>query len=146
MYTFLFQAHSGWRWLVLVIIIITTLRMIMGLITNGRWGALDGTLLRLSNITLGVQIILGLLLFAMYFTLGVPNFPVTQASVGAIGGGHLVPAILSIGGVGFASARTRKVSGNRSKFLYGTIGMIITIVLIYGAAASVGGLFVSRAG
>ena len=135
MYTFLFEAHSGWRWIVLLVIVITTLKVLIGWLAGQKWASLDTNLVRLANLALSIQVVLGIILYIMFLFQGRPN-------VGAFTGGHVLPAILSLGGTGFALARSRKANGSKNKFMFATIGMVITIVLIYGAVASVGGPFV----
>ena len=53
--------------------------------------------------------------------------------------GHVVPALLAVGGVEFGAARAKKSTGNK-KFMFAFIGFIIALVLIFGALATVGKL------
>lgn len=134
MYNFLFYAHSGWRWIVLVVILIVTLKMVIGWVANQNWSDLDTLLVRVTNYVLGIQILLGIVLYIMVLAQGRPN-------LGSFTGSHVVPALLSLGGAGFALARSRKAPESRQKFIFASIGMLVTILLIYGALATVGGIF-----
>ncbi len=134
MYNFIFQAHSGWRWIVLLIVVITTLKVLIGWLASQNWSRLDSNLIRLSNIALAIQVLLGIILYVLFLSQGRDN-------VVAFTGSHVVPALLSLGGVGFALARSRKVQGAKNKFKFASIGMLIAIILIYGALATVGGIF-----
>lgn len=135
MYNFLLQAHSGWRWIVLVVIVIVTLKVVVGWLASQNWSNLDTLLVRIANYTLAIQILLGIVLYIMFLSQGRPN-------VGSFTGSHVIPALLALGSAGFALARSRKAQGSRKKFMFASIGMLITIVLIYGALATVGGPFV----
>jgi hypothetical protein len=134
MYFFLFQAHSGWRWIALLVILIATLKVVIGWAAGQKWQNLDTTLLRAANIALSIQVVLGIILYIIFLVQD-------QGPVGRLTGGHVVPALLSLGGVGFAVARSRKATDSRQKFMMASIGMIITVILIYGALATVGGIF-----
>jgi len=131
----LFQAHSGWRWLVLLVIVITTLKVLLGWLAGQKWTGFDTNLLRLTNVVLSIQVVLGIVLYVFYLWQGRPD------GVG-FGFAHALPALLSLGGVGFASARSRKAEGSRRKFMLASIGMLFTVLMIYGALARVGGPFV----
>ena len=134
MYFILLQAHSGWRWIALLVIIVTTLKVLIGWVAGQKWQKIDANLVRLANIVLSIQVVLGIILYILFLFQG-------RSNVGAFTGGHVLPALLSLGGVGFALARARKAPGSKQKFMFASIGMIITIVLIYGALVTVGGLF-----
>jgi hypothetical protein len=134
MYNLIFQAHSGWRWIVLLVIIITTVKVLLGWLTAQNWSKLDTLLVRLANVALSIQVVLGIILYIMFLTQGRPE-------VGRFTGEHVFPAFLSLGGTGFALSRSRKATKPRTKFMVASFGMIITIVLIYIALLRVGGIF-----
>ena len=133
-YFILSQAHSGWRWIVLLVVVIATLKVLLGWLGGQKWTKLDTNLVRLSNFALTIQVVLGIILYILY---------IVQGRVDAVGFGlaHALPALLALGGVGFAAARSRKAKAARQKFKFASIGLLITLVLIYGALARVGGLF-----
>lgn len=137
-YFFLFQAHSGWRWVVLLFLVVTTIKVVVGWVANQNWSNLDSRLVSLTNIVVSIQVLLGVSLYVMFLTQG---GGVTGKSIGSISGGHLVPALLSLAGTGFAVGRSRRAQTSRDKFKFASIGLIIADILVFGALATVGGIF-----
>ena len=133
-YTILREAHSGWRWLVLVAVLLTTVKVIIGWGLSHNWAKLDTNLIRITNFALSIQVLLGIILYILFLFQG-------RADVGAFTGAHVIPAFLALAGVGFASARSRKVKKSQKKFMFASLGMIFTVLMIYGALVRVGGLF-----
>lgn len=82
--------------------------------------------------------LLGIFLYVMLLTQG---GGITGKSIGSISGGHLVPALLSLAGIGFALGRSRRAQNSRDKFKFASIGLIIADVLVFGALTTVGGIF-----
>jgi len=120
------QAHSGWRWIVLLLIVIVIIKSLIGWLGKQSWTNLDSTLLRFSSIAVRVQVVLGLILFIL----------LQRWSNMGILFGHVVPALLAVGGVEFGVARATKATGNK-KFMFAFIGFIIALVLIIGALGAV---------
>jgi hypothetical protein len=132
MTTIILQAHSGWRWVVLLLIIIVVIKALIGWLAKQNWSNLDSTLVRLSRYALYIQVVLGVILYI-----------VAQKWAAGFGfvGSHIIPALLAVGAVEFGAARSRKVEGSQKKFMFAFIGFVIAIVLVYGALATVGGIF-----
>jgi hypothetical protein len=139
MYNFFLMAHSGWRWLVLILVVIATIKMLVGWLGKQPWRNLDGTLIRVTHIVVAVQVALGIILYILFLMNGAPGY----SSIGAFTGSHVVPALLAYGGVLFATLRSKRGS-DTDKFKFAFIGLIIAIIMIYGALATVGGIFVQR--
>lgn len=139
MYNFVLMAHSGWRWLVLILVVIATIKMLVGWLRKEPWRNLDGTLMRVTHIVVAVQVALGVILYILFLTYGGPGYP----SIGAFTGGHVVPALLAYGGVLFATLRSKRGSDN-DRFKFAFIGLIIAIIMVYGALMTVGGIFAQR--
>lgn len=133
-YTFILQAHSGWRWLVLLVLVVVTLKMVVGWLAKQTWADLDTTLMRVANWVVTIQVVLGVILYILVLFQGRPNLVAFTLS-------HALPAILALGGIGFAQARSRKAP-TPQKFMFASIGLILTLVLVYGALRAVGGVFV----
>lgn len=127
---FVQQAHSGWRWIVLLLIVIVIIKTLIGWLGKQTWSNLDSDLLRFSRIAVYAQVVLGLILFLLLQK---------WTSIGFIGS-HIVPALLAVGGIEFGAARAKKSAGNK-KFMFAFIGFIIALVLIFGALGAVGGIF-----
>jgi hypothetical protein len=128
---FLLQAHSGWRWIVLILLVVTAIKMLIGWVGKQKWTGLDTNLLFYSRIAMYIQVVLGLILYLLLqkWTVGM-----------GFTGSHVIPALLAMGGVEFGAARAKRSRG-KQKFMFGFIGFAVALVLIYGALATVGGLF-----
>ncbi|HMQ56103.1 MAG TPA: hypothetical protein PKE64_14115 [Anaerolineae bacterium] len=137
-YFILLQAHSGWRYVVLLLVILTTAKVVVGWLGNQAWTKLDSRLMSYTNIAIGIQFLLGLFLYTLFIVNGGMG-----RSIGGFTGGHVVPAILAVAAAGFGFARSRRVEGDRRKFMFAAIGMLLAIFLVYGALATVGGVFAS---
>ena len=128
----LLQAHSGWRWIVLLFLLITTVKMLIGWLGGREWRQIDTSLILATRVSVYIQVVLGVILYI-----------VLQRWVNLqFTGEHVVVALLAVGGIEFAAARARKAEGDKDKFKFATIGLIISAVLIYIALRAVGGLFV----
>ena len=62
---FVLQAHSGWRYLVILVVVVAIAKLLYGLFTNGRWTRFDQTLGMLTPIVFDIQMLLGVVLWIM---------------------------------------------------------------------------------
>jgi hypothetical protein len=62
---FLFQAHSGWRYIVILMLVITIIKMLIGMVSSGRWSGFDEWLNRFTPIVIDIQVLLGLILWIL---------------------------------------------------------------------------------
>jgi hypothetical protein len=130
----LYQAHSGWRYLVILLLLITIVKMLIGWLSSQNWRQIDTSLILATRVAVYIQVILGLILYIMqqrWFDM-------------RLTGEHVVLALLAVGGIEFAAARARKAEGDKNKFKFATIGLVIAAILIYIALQAVGGLFGGR--
>ncbi len=129
---FLLQAHSGWRWIVLVLIVITVIRALIGLLSKQNWTTLDKTLLLFSRVAVYIQVVLGIMLYILLqkWSLGM-----------SFTGGHVFPALLAVVGVEFGAGRAKKSRGKK-RFMFVFLGFVIALVLVYGALVTVGQNFI----
>jgi len=116
---FLLMAHSGWRWIVLALIIITTFKMLFSWVTKQDWTRLDTNLLLFSRVALYIQVVLGVILYVVLQRWTNMRFT----------GEHVVVALLAVGGVEFGAARAKKLRG-LEMFKFAFIGFFIALVLI----------------
>ncbi len=116
---FLLQAHSGWRWIVLILIVITAVKMLIGWLGKQSWTNLDAQLLLFSRIAAYIQVVLGVILYLL----------LQQWTNMRFTGEHVVIALLAVGGLEFGAGRARKASGT-NKFKFGFIGFLIALILV----------------
>jgi hypothetical protein len=125
------QAHSGWRWIVVTLVVIVSIKALVSWLAKQKWTDLDSNLVLYSRIAIYIQVVLGIALYTI-----LQKWHVGVAFVGL----HVIPALLAVGGIEFGAARAKKSSGSK-KFMFAFIGFVIALVLIYGALATVGGIF-----
>ena len=127
----LLQAHSGWHWIVLLFLLITVIKMLIGWLGGREWRQIDTSLILATRVSVYIQVVLGVILYL-----------VLQQWVNMrLTGEHVVVALLAVGGIEFAAARTRKAEDDRNKFKFAAIGLVISAILIWVALQAVGGLF-----
>jgi hypothetical protein len=125
------QTHSGWRWIVVALVVIVSIKALVGWLAKQKWTDLDSNLVLYSRIAIYIQVVLGIVLYTI-----LQKWNVGMAFVGS----HVIPALLAVGGIEFGAARAKKSSGSK-KFMFAFIGFVIALALIYGALATVGGIF-----
>ncbi len=129
MIEFLIQAHSGWRWIVLALIIVSVVKMLLGLLGQQRWTDLDTRLLFFARIAVYIQMALGVILYIM----------VQKWTDMKFTGEHVIMALLAVGGIEFGAGRAKKALQDSAKFRFGLIGfgiaLLLVLVAIGGATA-----------
>jgi hypothetical protein len=125
---FLLMAHSGWRWIVLALIVIITIKMLYGWLTKQAWSRLDTNLLFYSRLALYIQVVLGVILYILLQKWTDIRFT----------GEHVIAALLAVGGVEFGAGRAKKMSGI-NMFRFAFIGFVIALVLIFVAIGGTNG-------
>jgi hypothetical protein len=126
MANFLLMAHSGWRWIVLLLIIITLIKALVGWLGKQRWREdVDTRLLLFSRVAVYIQVVLGVILYIL--VQGWLNMRFT--------GEHVIVALLAVGGVEFAAGRAKKARNDAAMFKFTVIGFVIALVLILAAIA-----------
>jgi hypothetical protein len=61
----LLQAHSGWRYIVIIVAVALFAKLLWGLFSGARWGQLDHQLSLAFLITMDIQFLLGVVLWVM---------------------------------------------------------------------------------
>jgi hypothetical protein len=127
MYTVISEAHSGWRWLVLLIVAVAVVRALYGWFRDSEWGVWDNRLGISLPIMLDIQLLLGIVLWIMgqqwigYNPLAAWEHPVTM--------------ILAVVAAHVTWSRIKKQTVATQKFRTATIGYAVTaFVLALGIA------------
>lgn len=131
MVDYILMAHSGWRYIVIIMLVFMLVKMLVGWLRKSDWTSLDARLLLALRTIVYFQVLLGIVLYILlqFWT----NMRFT--------GEHVVVALLAIGGVEFAAARAKKAADATSKFKFAFIGLAVAFALIFVALRVVGGLF-----
>lgn len=133
MTTIMLMAHSGWRWIVLILMVVTLLDMLLGWFSKRNWNyTVDSGLLTATRVSMYIQVALGIVLWILmgYWS----NMRFT--------GEHAIVLLLALGAVEFGAARAKKLEDPTSKYKFGAIGLIIALVLVIVGLQAVGGVFV----
>ena len=127
MYTMIVEAHSGWRYIVLLMIALAAVRAAYGWIRGSDWGAWDSRLGMAVPIVLDVQLLLGLIIWIMGQQ--------WNGNVALISWEHPVTMIVAVVAAHITWSRVKKQSSDAEKFRSATVGFaIVAIILALGTA------------
>ena len=120
-YSILLHAHSGFRWLVLLMVVVAVLKSLFGMIGNGQYAKFDKVWASAFVGFMDIQFLLGILLYFLS--------PIVQSAWGAGMGNmmadstlrfwgmeHLVVMILAIAAAHIGKVKAKKASSHASKF------------------------------
>lgn len=118
----LFYTHSGLRYIVILVVVLTLIKLLTGLVGNGRWGKLDQVLGAATPIVFDIQLLLGIILWI-----------VQQRWNGALplaSWEHPVTMILAIAVAHVTWSRTKKSSEDMAKFRTAFVGFLVAGLLM----------------
>jgi hypothetical protein len=118
----LFEAHSGWRYIVILVAIAAFVKLLVGLLTNSKWGALDQRLAASFPMVMDIQLLLGLILWIVrqQWTIALPTRTWE----------HPVTMILAIVVAHVGWSRVKKSNESANKFRTGVIYDAISGLLL----------------
>ncbi len=124
MQTVLVGAHSGWRWVVLAVALVTLFRSLFGWLRGGAWTALDCSLLLITVNALNVQVFLGVVLW----------FIERRWSDGVfLGIIHPLVMLLALGVVHLGGARIRRTNEPVARYRILFLSLLLALFLISAA-------------
>ena len=131
---FLFAAHSGLRYLVLLAGSVAFVMMLTGFLTRRPWGRPSRVSLAVFTGVMDVQILLGIAMVALG-----RFYPSLM--------GHIAMMLLAAVAAHALSVSARKQADGRRAHSLGLIGVVLAVVLIVLGIGAIGrGVFESRAG
>lgn len=122
MTTVLYEAHSGWRYLVILALTLVILRALWGWLRQGEWSGLDNRLGLITTIVIDIQLLLGIVVWIMqqqwmgFNALAAWEHPVTM--------------FLTATAAHVTSSRVKKQTESADKFRTATIGYLIAGALL----------------
>jgi phage-related holin len=122
MYNFILQAHSGWRYLVLLVLIVALVKFLIGWLAKGKWSNFDTMLNRFTPIVIDIQWLLGLIVWIT------GSWWQNSDRQGAWEHPLLLTVAVVIAHV--FSARARKAESDAIRFRTAFLGYLITSVLV----------------
>lgn len=125
---FLFHAHSGWRYLVILVVVLALGKAILGWATNARWTRIDQVLGALTPAMFNIQFLLGLILWILQARWLYPG-----NNIGAWE--HPVTMIIALTIAQVTWTRVKRAPLDALKFRTATIGFAIAgLILALGVA------------
>lgn len=141
MYDFIVMAHSGWRYVVLLVLAVAIIKYLIGWLANGKWASFDATLNRFTPIVVDVQWLLGIIIWIIGWSAG--EWWVNAGRFVAWEHPFMMTLALVAGHV--TAVYVRRAADDRRRFMIGALGYLITGLLIAaGVILVVGGLFGSN--
>jgi hypothetical protein len=122
MATGIFYAHSGWRYIVLLMLVLTIAKVLIGMVSKGRWSGLDEWLNRLTPIVIDIQFLLGLILWILQQRWNGLD-PTASWE-------HPVTMIIASALAHATSTRVKKAPTDAAKFQTATIGYLIAGIIV----------------
>lgn len=127
----LFEAHSGWRYIIILLLVAIIVKALIGVVSKGRWGSIDEALNRFTPISIGIGFLLGIILWIVQqrwtgaSALESWEHPFTMLIATALG--HAT------------SARVKRSPTDAAKFQAALLGYLITgLVVALGVARITG--------
>src|SRR3954452_639454 len=119
------MAHSGWRFIVLLMLVVTIIKMVIGIVSKGTWSNFDEWLNRLTPIVLDIQFLLGIILWIIWLIqLGWSNMPPVARIE------HPVTMIIAIAIAHVTNRRVKSAATDAAKYQTATIGYLISTVIV----------------
>jgi hypothetical protein len=118
----LYQAHSGWRYIVILVAIVVFVKLLIGLVSNARWSQLDQRLGAAFPVVMDIQLLLGIILWVarQQWTIASP----------ARTWEHPLTMLLAVAVAHITWTRVKKSSTDAGKFRTGTIGYALAGLLV----------------
>jgi hypothetical protein len=121
-YEFMKNFHSGWRWLVVLVGALAILKLLLGLVSRGKWSKLDQALGAAAPIMLDVQWLLGIVVYIM------GQWYANPATVA--GAEHPTTMTLALIAAHIGWSRAKKTSEDSAKFRNALLGFVVAGLLI----------------
>lgn len=132
--TFIFMAHSGWRYIALLVLVIAILKYLIGWLQGGKWSNLDRQIGLITTIGVDIQVLLGIVLWA----LRVMEVPERMNAITAYME-HPVTMLIAVVVMHVGWARVRKTAGDTDKFRIAALTFIVTGLLVALGVARITG-------
>jgi Na+-translocating ferredoxin:NAD+ oxidoreductase RnfA subunit len=130
---FLFQAHSGWRHLVIAVLVLVLVKLLFGLVAKQRWSRLDHALGVTTPLVITVQWLLGIVLWSLAPTAWFLN----RGSVNFWE--HSVTMTLAVAAAHMGWSRAKRTSDDAGKYRVAFIGFLIAGLLVAVGVARITG-------
>ncbi len=130
---FLFNLHSGVRWIIVLVGVIALVRFAVGMFGKQAYDSIGRVSLSILNVVVTIQFLLGLVLITWKGTL------VGTASYWGYALGHAIIMVIAIGTIGATGGRVKRATTDEQKWRTGTIGLVAASALIFVGVLAVNG-------
>lgn len=122
--TILYQTHSGWRYIVIVVLVLALVKLLIGLVGGQRWSRLDHTLGVATPLVITIQWLLGIVLWALtpaawFLNRGSVNFAE-----------HAGTMTLAVAAAHIGWSRAKRATSDGAKFRTAFISFLIAGLLV----------------
>lgn len=116
----LLEAHSHWRWVVLALLLVTSLELLARRLTGRPWTNLDAKLILGSRVAVHLQVAMGLVLYVLLEEWSDLGFTADHAFL----------ALAAVGVLEVSVARSKRVEDPHARIESASTGFVIGLVLI----------------
>jgi hypothetical protein len=135
----LFAAHSGWRYVVLVVLAIALVKYLIGWLGKSPWSSFDNTLNRVAPIVIDIQWLLGLAVWVANSWWNSADRPAAWE--------HPLTMTVAVAVASIFAARARRASTDESKHRTAFLGYLIaTVLIVLGVVLVVSGFNIFEMG
>lgn len=120
MASYLLLAHSHWRHVVLALLILATLRLLVGWLGKQSWHKFDSYLVRATAGSVHLQVLMGVILYILFQAWGMKGITLW----------HAVPGFISMALVAKASGWAKRGETDNDKFKWSFIGIASTLLVV----------------
>lgn len=117
----IFAAHSGWRWIALLAIVVAIGYGLWGWLSNQPWNQTGRKIAMFATISLDIQLLLGLVLYVLEKGWNMPT---------GVRFEHPTFMILALVAVHVMSVRIKRGRGDQTRYRLLALGTLLALVLI----------------
>jgi hypothetical protein len=118
----LYQVHSGWRYIVILVAVVAFAKLLIGLASNSAWGQLDQRLGAALPIVMDIQVLLGAVLWIAQQR-WLANTPLQSWE-------HPATMLVAVAVAHITWSRAKKASSDAARFRMATIGYAVAGLLL----------------
>ena len=122
MVTGMMHAHSGWRYVVIAVAILTIIKMLLGWFGSGKWSTMDQRLGMAMPVVLDIQLLLGIVLWILEQR--------WIASDALASWEHPVTMLVAVIIAHYTWVRAKRTEDDRDKYRIASIGYIIAALVV----------------
>ena len=132
-YQFFVHAHSGWRWIVLFLLLAAIVRTNIGWKSNKEFTDKDRKLVMFSMITFHLQVLVGIILYFLSPKVQYINEMMGNSVLRFFTIEHFLMMLLSMALITVGYSKSKKATDSKSKFKYAAIFFTVALIIMLAA-------------